>query len=566
MEREPETIEVDVLFVGAGPASLAGAYHLSRLVDEHNQAVEQGKKEGSKLEELTIAVIEKGPQIGSHGFSGAVIDPRGIKELMPDFKEQGAPIEKVVEEDSIYVFMGSKAVRLPMAPPPMQNHGNLIISLSKFVRWMSERLDPNRVMIFTEFAGVEPILDGDRVVGVRTGAKGIDKKGRKKSNYDPGTHIRAKVTILGEGPVGPVTRHLIRRFKLDEGRIPVSYATGVKEVWRVPKGRTEKGWVMHSMGWPFPFVKNDAMGGGWVYSMDNHMLSVGFVTWLDYRNPYTDPHRLFQTYKTHPKIRELLEGGEMVEYGAKTVPVSGYYSVPKLYVDGAMIIGDSAALCNGMRLKGIHIAIKSGMLAAETALDALIKKDYGSEVLKGYEISMHKSWVMEELRKSRNFHQVYHQGFIPGMIRTGIQTLLGGRDLFGDRIESHRDSTFMNKKLWYRDGGNWPEVAFDNKYLMDKMTDIYNSGTIHEEDQPAHLHVADLDVCRDRCTKEFGNPCKYFCPAQVYEPEHEESGAFKLQINFSNCVHCKTCEIKDPYGIITWVPPEGGGGPKYTVL
>lgn len=566
MEKQRETIEVDVLFVGAGPASLSGAYHLCRLIDRHNEAVEKGLKKGDKLENLNIAVIEKASHVGAHGFSGSVMDPIALKELMPDFKEKGAPIEKVVEEDFIYVLTQSRGFRLPIAPPPMQNHGNLIISLSKFVKWLSEQLDPNRVMILPEFAGVAPILEGDRVVGVRTGEKGINKKGAKKANYDPGTDIRAKVTVLGEGPVGPVTRDLIRRFKLDAGRIPMAYSTGVKEVWRVPKGRIRHGWVMHTMGWPHPFVKNDSMGGGWVYTMDNDLLSVGFVTWLDYHNPYTDPHRMFQAYKSHPTLRAVLDGGELVEYGAKTVPVSGYYSVPQVYMDGAMIAGDSAALCNGMRLKGVHTAIKSGMLAAETALDALVAKDASSKVLRRYEEALRASWVMTELRKSRNFHQVYHHGFLLGMVRTGIQTVLGGRDLLGSRIESRADGELMKKKLWYRESGPVPDLKFDNKTLFDKLTDVYNSGTAHEEDQPSHLVVRDTQICADRCSREFGNPCRLFCPAQVYEPQREENGSFALHLNPSNCVHCKTCEIKDPYGNITWVPPEGGGGPKYTVL
>ncbi|MBI2058386.1 MAG: electron transfer flavoprotein-ubiquinone oxidoreductase [Nitrospirae bacterium] len=566
MEKEPETIDVDVLFVGAGPANLAGAYHLCRLIDDHNRAVEKGEKKGEKLQDLTIAVIEKAGQVGAHGFSGAVMDPIALKEFMPDYKDKGAPIEKVVEKDYIYVFTKSAGIRLPFAPPPMQNHGNLVISLSKFTQWMAGLLDSNRVMLFTEFAGAKPIYEGDRVVGVRTGEKGIGKKGQKKSSYDPGTNIRAKVTILGEGPLGPLTRQVVDKFKLNEGRMPISYATGVKEVWQLPKGRIKQGWVLHSMGWPHPFVKNDSMGGGWVYTMDNDQLSVGFVTWLDYRNPYTDPHRLFQLFKTHPTIKALLKDAELVQYGAKTVPVSGYWSVPKLYADGVMIVGDSAGMCNGMRLKGVHIAIKSGMLAAETALGALVKKDFGAATLRGYEEAVHKSWIWKELHKARNFHQVYHHGMLVGLVRTGIQTALGGRDLFGDRIDAKADRAYMNKKLWYKDGGGMPEIKFDNKYLCDKMTDIYNSGTTHEEDQPSHLVVADLDLCENRCTKEYGNPCQYFCPAQVYEPRVEEGGKFALHLNPSNCVHCKTCDIKDPYNNILWVPPEGGGGPKYTVL
>ena len=554
MAEEREVLEVDVLFVGAGPASLAGAYHLATLLEK------QGKSD------LTIAVLEKGKDIGAHGISGAVMDPRGLRELIPNFEEAGAPLESSAKEDQVYFLTSDGALKFPINPPFLNNHGNYIISLGKMVQWLAKKVEEKGVNIFTGFPGAKLLIEENTVVGVRTGDKGIDKYGNPKSNYEPGIDIRAKVTVLGEGPRGSLTKQIVKDWNMD-GLNPQVYSTGVKEVWEVPAGNYETGRVIHTMGFPLP---SETFGGGFIYGMANNLVSVGFVTGLDYKNPFTDPHNEFQKFKTHPLLKKILERGKVISYGAKTIPEGGWYSVPKLYANGLLLIGDSASLLNGQRLKGIHLAMKSGMLAAETISDALQAENFSETHLKSYKDKIDASWIKEELWKVRNFHQAYDHGLWVGMFHTGLQFLTGGRGLIDPwkRKEGHKEMKQL--KDYY--GNNVPDpnalkVKEDKNITFSKLTDVYYSGTVHDENQPVHLVVHDTDICRTRCVIEYGNPCQHFCPAAVYEMvEENPAGGKQLRINASNCVHCKTCDIMDPYEIITWVTPEGGGGPDYKNL
>jgi electron-transferring-flavoprotein dehydrogenase len=394
---------------------------------------------------------------------------------------------------------------------------------------------------------------------VRTGDRGLDKLGQPKGNYEPGIDIHAKVTVLGEGPRGSLTKQLVPTLGLDKDRPPQIYSTGVKELWRLPPGTLREGRVIHTMGFPLP---NDVYGGGFIYNMDQDILSVGFVVGLDYKHPDTDPHMLFQRFKTHPFVASLLQGGEVVAYGAKTIAEGGYWSMPRLYADGVLLVGESAGFLNAMRLKGIHLGMKSGMLAAETILKGLQAGDFGAATLRDYETRFEASWARDELYRVRNFRQGFGGGLLPGLMHTGFQMVSGGRGLF-ERRRIAPDYQHMRKRAQL-DGTPAPaEVAFDEKLTFKKLTDVYHSGTVHEEDQPCHLRVADFDICNDRCTREYGNPCTRFCPASVYEMVEAPGGGRKLFVNFTNCVHCKTCDIMDPYQIINWVTPEGGGGPSY---
>jgi len=556
-----DELELDVCFVGAGPSGLAGAIHLADLVAEHNRGVEAGG-EGRKLEPA-VAVIEKSAEPGAHMLSGAVMDPRGLDALIPGWKDAGAPVESPVTDDAFYYLTGGGSIKAPLTPPSLQNHGNVVVSLYHLVRWLAEQAESRGVDVFPGFPGAALLTEGDKITGVRTGDKGIDKHGNRKSNFEPGVDIKAKVTVLSEGTRGNLTKALTAERGL-AGTNPQSYGTGIKEVWKLPAGRIRPGTVYHTLGHPLDAA---TYGGGWVYGMADDKVSVGFVVGLDYRNPGTDPHRIFQAYKAHPFVRGLLEGGELVTYGAKTVPLGGYFSMPKRVLPGLLITGDAAAFLNAERLKGIHLALESGMMAAKAIFAALVAEDYSAETLGEYDRLFAASAARAELHKVRNFHQGFRGGRWAGMLNAVVLMATGGNG-FGEKTGVKKDHTHM-RRLAAHGGAGAPgsEVAFDGKLTFDKLTDVYKSGTLHEEDQPSHLVVADTDVCAGRCVEEYGNPCQYFCPASVYEMVEGEAPSGKaLRINASNCVHCKTCDIMDPYEIITWVPPEGGGGPKYVDL
>jgi electron-transferring-flavoprotein dehydrogenase len=566
MERE--SLEMDVVFVGAGPANLSGALQLARLVKEHNEATAAGKREGKPLGEIEIGVIEKGASVGAHILSGAVMDPRALKELIPDFVEQGAPLEAPVKEDYFLYLTKTRAVRSPITPPPLKNHGYYIVSLNKLTAWLGEQCEAAGVNIFPEFPGAEMLYDEqDRVVGVRTGDKGIDKEGQPKANFEPGVDLRAKVTVLGEGPRGSLTKQLSQRLNLNDGREPQVYSIGVKELWELPDDRYPAGRVTHTLGYP---SDPHTYGGGWIYGLQNRLINLGYVTGLDYRDPLLDPHAEFQRFKQHPFVAKLLAGGKLLRYGAKTIAAGGYHAMPQLYADGVLLVGDCAGFLNSQRLKGIHTAIKSGMLAAETIFAALVAGDYSARQLQRYEELVKASWIMPELRRIRNFHAGFKHGRWLGIINTGLQFVTGGRSwgLF-DRASAEPGHEVMRKLADYGYKGDALEqrydgLRFDGKLTFNKLTDVYHAAVGHDEDQPAHLHVLDTNICSTRCAEEYGNPCQRFCPAAVYEMVDDgANGRRRLQINFSNCVHCKTCDIMDPYQIINWVTPEGGGGPDY---
>ncbi len=565
MQREK--LEFDVLFVGAGPANLSGALHLSRLITSHNDRVTRGESPGNTLGEIEIAVIEKGATVGAHILSGAVMDPKGLRELIPDFIEQGAPLESLVNEDYFLYLTEKYALRSPITPPPLKNHGYYIVSLNRLTAWLGEKCEEAGVNIFPEFPGAEMLYDeNDQVIGVRTGDKGINREGKRKPNFEPGVDLHAKVTVLGEGPRGSLAKQLIQRLNLDDGREPQVYSVGVKELWELPDDRYPAGRVTHTLGFP-----SDARtyGGGWIYGMQNRILNIGYVTGLDYQDPLLDPHAEFQRYKQHPFVAKLLDGGKMIRYGAKTIVAGGYFAMPKLYAAGALLVGDCAGFLNSQRLQGIHAAIKSGMLAAEAIFEALLAHEFSAERLQRYEELINESWIIPELRKVRNFHAAFQRGRWLGLANAGLQFMTGGRSwgIF-DRAKAEPGHKEMKRLSAFGYRGDNPEqryngLRFDGKLTFNKVTDVFHAAVGHDEDQPAHLHVLDTNICSTRCAEEFGNPCQHFCPAAVYEMVDGGNGARRLQINFSNCVHCKTCDIMDPYQIINWVTPEGGGGPDY---
>ena len=566
MEREQ--LEMDVVFVGAGPGNLAAALHLTNLINKHNEAAEAGKTKLPALGEVEIGIIEKGASVGAHVLSGAVLDPRAIAELMPDYLEQGFPFESEVTDEDFFYLTETRAIKSPVIPPPLENHGNYIISLNRVVEWLGEKVEAAGVNVFPEFPGAEMLYDElDRVVGVRTGDKGIDREGKRKPNFEPGVDLLAKVTVLGEGPRGSLTKQLTRRLGLDKDRNPQVYSLGIKELWEVPEGNYETGKVTHTLGFP-----SDAQtyGGGWVYGQKNNIVNVGYVTGLDYKDPLIDPHAEFQKFKTHPQIAKILEGGKMIRYGAKTIAAGGWHTMPQIYASGVLLVGDCAAFLNGQRLKGIHTAMKSGMLAAETIFEALLRGDFSADTLKVYQQKVEKSWLRTELYAVRNFHSAFTNGRWMALVNGGLQFVTGGRNWgFADKTAHEAGHLEMRKLEDYGYTGDdaaqrYKDLKFDNKLTFNKVTDVYHASVAHDEDQPVHLHVIDTEICATRCAEEYGNPCQRFCPAAVYEmEENPKTQRRELKINFSNCVHCKTCDIMDPYQIINWVTPEGGGGPNY---
>jgi len=563
-------MKAGVVFVGGGPASLSGALHLTNLIAKHNAAVAKGEEPGKPINEETlgvdmvVAVIEKAANLGDHTLSGAVMEPKALAELIPDFKEKGAPIESEVKSEGVYFFTRKRAFKFPLVPPQMKNHGNLIVSLGKLVKWLGEQLSAAGVDALTTFAAQEVLYENETVIGVQLGDKGTNPDGTPKGIFEAGPNLLAKCTVFCEGTRGSCTKQLVTKLGLDEGRNPQAYATGVKEVWEFEKSPLPAGHIIHTMGYP---MDSHTFGGSFIYAMSAGQIALGLITGLDYHDPLIDPHQQFCEFKRHPFVKKLLEGGKVVSYGAKTIPEGGYYSMPKIAMDGALICGDSAGMVAMPKLKGVHYAVKSGILAAETLFEALAKGDFSSKQLAKYETAVANSYIVKDMFPARNFRQLMKAGLVGGTIQAGLMTITGGRYPL-DKIvleEDHKDT----KKLLevYPQGAPTSTFKYDNQGIaFDKLTDVYHSGTRHEEKQPCHLKV-DTSYC-ERCAEEYGNPCEKFCPASVYVVERDEStGKFqKLRIDFSNCVHCKTCDIKDPYGAINWVPPEGGGGPLYKNL
>jgi electron-transferring-flavoprotein dehydrogenase len=553
-------MEADVVIVGGGPAGMACALRLAQLIDEHNARTPE-----APLSKENIYVLEKAREIGQHCLSGALLDPRSMRELLPGFEKE-APLDAQCDKEAVYFLTKNRKFKLPITPPPLRDHGNYVISINKFVKWLGAKVEETGITVFTGFAGSELLYNGDRVAGVRTDDKGVDKENHSKSNFEPGYDLKAKVTILAEGTRGSLTKELIGKFDLAKDRNPQTYGVGVKELWEVPSGRIAPGEVIYTMGWP---LTTKEYGGAWIYGSKDNLVSLGFVTGLDYPDPRLDPHHVLQDFKQHSFIASLLAGGKMIRYGAKSLPYGGWWAVPPVAGNGWMILGDSAGLLNSQRLKGIHLAIKSGMLAAETAFEALKKNDASAATLKEFQQKVESSWIKDELWKVRNFHQGFEKGFLAGLFHAGLQQITGGRGL-RNRYPAHAGHEHMKKLAELpADGGNEAHLLGpakgDGKLTFDKLTDLYHSGTKHEEDQPSHLVIADTNICNARCAHEYGGPCQNFCPANVYELVEDTSQPHgkRISLNPANCVHCKTCDIADPYQIITWVPPEGGGGPNY---
>ena len=551
------TMDADVVIVGGGPAGLACALRLSQLIDAHNE-----RYPDAPLTKENIYVLEKARELGQHCLSGALLDPRSMHELLPGFESE-APLDARVEKEHVHFLTQKRDFKFPITPPPLQDHGNYVISINRFVKWMGEKVEPTGITIFTGFAASELLFDDGKVSGVRTDDKGVDKNNQPKANFEPGYDLKSKIVVLAEGTRGSCTKQLISRFQLDKDRNPQTYGVGVKELWEVPFGRIEPGEVIYTMGWP---LTTKEYGGGWIYGSRDNIVSHGFVTGLDYPDPRLDPQHVLQSFKQHPFVARLLEGGKLIRYGAKSLPYGGWWAIPPVGGDGWMIIGDSAGFLNSQRLKGIHLAIKSGMLAAETAFEAL--RTGGSSCV-NFQKKVEASWIEEELYPVRNFHQGFEKGMWHGMIHAGLQQFTGGMGL-GGRYPSHPGYERMKHLDQVPADGDGRTQLIDlakgdGHLTFDKLTDLYHSGTKHEEDQPAHLVIHDTNICNTRCVKEYGSPCQRFCPANVYEmvDAPDAANGKEIHLNPSNCVHCKTCDIMDPYQIITWVPPEGGGGPNY---
>jgi electron-transferring-flavoprotein dehydrogenase len=551
-----ETLEVDVLIVGGGPAGLSAAIRLSQLQQQHGG------------EPLSIAVLEKAREAGAHELSGAILDPSTLRDLIPDFKEKGAPLASDVHRDHVYFLTQNGKLPFPIIPPPLRNHGHYLISINKFVQWLAQQAEASGADFFTGFAGQDVLMDpstssgqAPRVVGVRTGDRGIGKHGEQKATFEAGVDIMAKVTIFCDGVRGNLTKELLRRLQLGKGRQPEQFALGLKELWEVPKDRVAPGTVMHTLGYP---LRHDEFGGGFIYGLPDGVVSLGFVVGLDYRDPLFDPHMAFNRFKQHPFVKGLLEGGQMVRYGAKALPEGGWNTIPQPFMDGGLIAGDAGSFMNSMRLKGIHLAMRTGMLAAETAFDAVRGGDTSAAALRAYQDRIDRSAVRAELYPVRNVHQAFGHGLFAGLAFAGLTVLTKG--LFPEKL--HGESGHERMQTLASRGAVPGSLApsnlttVDRRLTFDKVTNVHFSGTAHDEDQPAHLQVH-TEVCSSICGPEYGHPCTRFCPANVYEIAHEPDGTPRLQINASNCVHCKTCDIMDPYAVITWVPPEGGGGPQY---
>lgn len=550
-----ETIEFDVLFVGGGPANLSGAIRLMQLASESGR-------------ELEVALIDKGAAIGSHAISGAVMNPVAVAELFPDYLEQKFPVEQTVRGDGFFFLTRQRGFKMPLVPRQMNNTGFPIVSLSRVCRWLGDRAEALGVNIFPGFDGKEILLaeDGITVTGVRTGDKGLDKDGKPKPNFEPGIDLMAKVTVLGEGARGSLTKALAGKLPIRSGRLPEVFETGIKEVIQLPENHFFTGSAfndIHTMGFPLDL---DTPGGGFVYEMAKNRIAIGFLTALGYENPSLDLYDTFMRFKRHPMIQTIIQGGKVVEQGARAVSTGGWFSMPHLAVNGALFTGNGAAMHSTPAIKGIHLAMKSGMLAAETILDALVAGDTSRHTLDDYSRRIESSWAGAELREGRNFAQALAKNGPIKWIHLAAQYISNGKGLI-DRLPSVDDASTLNPMQ--PEARSLPEKkepsTGDNPAMVDKLTGVYLSGTLHREDQPSHILIHDQRVCVEQCYPAYGCPCTRFCPGDVYEMEtHEDGSGIKgIKINFTNCLHCKTCDIKDPFHNVTWTCPEGGEGPNY---
>ena len=566
-EIQRETMDVDVLIVGGGAAGMSAALHLQNSILAHNAAIAAGTKTGPPIADQMIVILEKATEIGAHSLSGAVLNPIALRELVPNYEELGCPLETPVKEDAVYFLGETTKIKFPITPPPFDNHGNFIISVSKFNRWLGQQCEAKGINIFPGFAAVEALYDNGKVVGVRTGDKGIDKNGKRKPNFEPGLLLKSKITIFAEGTRGSLFQKVASELGLADGKNPDVYELGVKEIIQCPPGTVEAGRVIHTLGFPL----RKGVGGTFIYTLPNDQIILGVVGYLDTTDPLFDPHRMLQQLKTHPFIFDMIKGGKVITYGGKSLPAGGWFSMPKLYHDGMMVIGDSASMIDVKRLKGIHLGMKAGMLAAETALESIIAGDSSAAVLKSYEDKVDNSYIRKELWKTRNFHQTISKGMFASLPLIAFQEITGGRGILGSAMKiNHKDYQTTESVLDTWGPQPWEQKANilpkpDGVLFFDKLSSVYLTGTMHDEDSPNHLLVANTGVCRDVCHEKYNSPCNHFCPANVYEmvPDTEIPGKKRLQVNYTNCIHCKTCDIKCPFDNIDWTTPEGGGGPAY---
>ena len=558
MTVERESIDFDVLFVGGGPASLAGAIKLMQLAGEKNLNLE-------------VALIEKGAEIGSHALSGAVMDPIALKELIPDYEAKGCPIEAIVRGDEFYFLTETSAFPVPFVPKPMHNKGDFIISLSRFVRWLGKLAEEMGVNIFPGFAGKEVLYADDQktIIGVRTGDKGIGPDAQPKSNFEPGIDLKAKVTVFGEGARGSLFKEINQKLNIMEGKMPQVFETGIEEVIEVPEAtnyfKTSKGNDIHLMGYPIGLY---TPGGAFIYEMKDNRITLGYLTGLCYQNPLLDLYENFIKFKRHPFVAKLIKGGKVVEAGARAVATGGYYTLPKLAVDGGLFVGANAGIQYMPGLKGIHASMKSGMLAAEAIVEAVQKGSFDRQTLETYSGLFKNSWIDRQLYEGRNFYQALAKNNLMKFIHLGAQYFTKGRGLLDSMPleEDYKSLRPLNGEHLEIKAGVDPKI-YDGNLYVDKLTSVYLSKTKHREDQPSHLIVHDTDLCVNICYPTYRSPCTRFCPGNVYEIEVDENtGKRRLKLNPANCLHCKTCDIKDPYENITWTCPEGGGGPGYSLL